>query len=247
MTEHVRRLEEITLNSSSALRQQFYDGWILRFSPGSEVKRSNSVTALYPSTLAVAAKIAYCEQAYAGAGLPTRFRLNASSLPAQLDRLLAERGYRKIEPTLVMLLPLRQCAAQPVAPGFAVKDLDEWITLSSALRGKPRETLEARRQRLASAPVSWFPVTLTVAAQTVCSGIGGRDGEYFGLFDLFTPEALRRRGYSTALAISLIETARASGASYAYLQVDEANGPARRIYERLGFCPVYTYWYRTQV
>jgi hypothetical protein len=35
MTEQIRRLEEITLNSSSAQQQCFYDGWVLRFSPGS--------------------------------------------------------------------------------------------------------------------------------------------------------------------------------------------------------------------
>jgi GNAT superfamily N-acetyltransferase len=244
MTAQIRRLEEITLNSSSAQQQCFYDGWVLRFSPGSEVKRANSVTALYPSTLELAAKIDYCEQAYAQAGLPTQFRVNAASVPAQLDQVLGERGYRKIEPTAVMHLALDRHAPRPVAPGFTPRLINDWITVSSALRGKPRETLEARKQRLGNAAVTWLPSTLEIDGQTVSSGIGAREGEYFGLFDLFTPEALRRRGYSTALLYGLLEAARSSGARYAYLQVDEANIPARRIYELLGFAPIYSYWYR---
>jgi|ERR1700674_551742 N-acetylglutamate synthase len=246
MSERIRRLEEITLNSSGAQQQCFYDGWVLRFSPGSEVKRANSVTALYPSLLELPAKIDYCERAYAQAGLQTQFRLNATSLPAQLDQVLGERGYHKIQPTTLMHLPLDRHASRPVAPGFTPRSIDDWITVSTALRGKARETLEARKQRLGSAAVIWLPATLEIDGRTVSSGIGAREREYFGLFDLFTPEAWRNRGYSTALLSGLLEAARASGARYAYLQVDEANTPARRIYELLGFAPIYSYWYRVK-
>jgi GNAT superfamily N-acetyltransferase len=244
MNEQIRRLEEITLNSSSALQQRFYDGWVLRFSPGSEVKRANSVSALYPSILEPTVKIDYCERTYAQAGLPIRFRLNAASIPQELDLLLERRGYRKIEPTLVMRLVLDEHPPRSVAAGFTPRRIDDWISISSALRGTPRETLQARAQRLASAAVNWEPVTLDIDQQTVSSGIGAGEDEYFGLFDLFTPEASRNRGYSTALVYGLLESARRNGARYAYLQVDEANAPARRIYERVGFQPIYSYWYR---
>ena len=50
------------------------------------------------------------------------------------------------------------------------------------------------------------------------------------------PEA-RRRGYATALAATAVEAARASGAERTYLMADP-DGPAKTIYERLGFRPV---------
>jgi ribosomal protein S18 acetylase RimI-like enzyme len=43
----------------------------------------------------------------------------------------------------------------------------------------------------------------------------------------------------------LLDRARRSGARIAYLQVDAANAPARRIYDRLGFRDAYSYHYRT--
>ena len=35
-----------------------------------------------------------------------------------------------------------------------------------------------------------------------------------------------------------------NGARHAYLQVVEANQPARTLYHALGFCDLYRYWYR---
>src|SRR5436190_1229835 len=112
--DEIHHFEEITLNSSSALKQMVYDGWVLRFSPGSNVKRANSVTALYPSTQPIDQKLTFCETAYAREGLHPLFRVNEFSNPYDLDRRLASRGYEKIDPTVLMTLSLDgNDAAQP--------------------------------------------------------------------------------------------------------------------------------------
>ena len=59
----LRRVEEIGLNALQTQRQYFYDGWVLRVSPG-KARRARSVNAHFGSTLPIAEKIAYCERLY---------------------------------------------------------------------------------------------------------------------------------------------------------------------------------------
>ena len=59
----LRRVEEASLNALQTQRQYFYDGWLLRVSPG-KARRARSVNAHFGSTLPLAQKIAYCERLY---------------------------------------------------------------------------------------------------------------------------------------------------------------------------------------
>jgi GNAT superfamily N-acetyltransferase len=246
MPVDVLRFEEITLNSSSALKQSLYDGWVLRFSPGSNVKRANSVTPLYPSSLPVEDKIDYCELAYAREGLPARFRVNQFCAPADLDDRLAAHGYQKIEPTLVMSLPLATALQPTPASGIKELPLGDWLHVAHRLRGEEKETVAAHRARLESLPMRRFHLVLEACDAAVCVGLGTLQGELFGLFDIFTPAPLRNRGYSKEVTQALLAIAVREGATLAFLQVDESNAPARRIYEGLGFQTVYSYWYRVK-
>ena len=49
----------------------------------------------------------------------------------------------------------------------------------------------------------------------------------------------RRRGIATALVLSACDALRSKGYRYAYLGTHEDNLPARRVYERIGFKPVF--------
>jgi len=68
------RIEEAGLNAMQTQRQLFYDGWLLRVSPG-VAKRARSVNAHFGSTLPLARKIAHCEDVYAQHALPPLFRM----------------------------------------------------------------------------------------------------------------------------------------------------------------------------
>src|SRR5215469_3521200 len=97
------RVEEAGLNALQTQRQLFYDGWLLRLSPG-KAKRARSVNPHFGSSLPVADKITYCESVYARHALPILFRLTPTSRPADLERVLADRGYEAFGETLVQTL-----------------------------------------------------------------------------------------------------------------------------------------------
>jgi hypothetical protein len=100
-----RRLEEVAMNAWPSLQQMLFDGWIVRLAQG-YTKRANSVNPLFESQLDVVDKIVACEHIFTAKGLPTVFRLTPFASPAQLDQVLAQRGYHVIDPTLVMHLEL---------------------------------------------------------------------------------------------------------------------------------------------
>src|SRR3954447_6731503 len=90
----IRQTEEFTLNAWPALRQVLLDGWVLRF-VGGYTRRSNSVNPLYPGSGDVRERVRACKRIYASAGLPPTFKLTPDSVPAGLDRVLVDSGYRE--------------------------------------------------------------------------------------------------------------------------------------------------------
>src|SRR5207237_9046273 len=106
-----RRWEEVSRIAWPSLQQMLLVGWMVRLAQG-YTKRANSVNPLFGSRLDVVDKIVACEHIFAARGLPTVFRLTPFASPAQLDQVLAQRGHRVIDPTLVMHLALHHASIQ---------------------------------------------------------------------------------------------------------------------------------------
>lgn len=248
----LRRIEEASLNAWPAVQEILLDGWLLRFA-GGYTKRSNSVTALYPGTLDVEAKIDACEAHYAARDLPTIFRITPFADPEDLDERLAHRGYREIDPTLVLGIDLERWLEAsgeggPSPSMLRSQPLDDWQELYEAFAGK-------LLPRVHTTLVTSIPVRgalrlklgcLEHAGRLVSCGIGVIEEPYLGLFSLITDPVLRRRGYGRATVDGLLGWGMTEGARFAYLQVEADNEPARRLYDRVGFCELYRYWYRVK-
>ncbi|MGZ5583380.1 MAG: hypothetical protein ACXWF2_09760, partial [Usitatibacter sp.] len=151
MIPDLRRVEELSLNSSAPPGQLLYDGWLLRMLPG-KAKRARSVNAVYPSSLPLGAKIAYCERLYGTARLPALFRITPFSQPPGLDAELGRRGYGRFDTTAV-----ESTAIDPSRFGEGsarVMELPQWIEAIGDLRGSPPQHRAAHLARLEGMPLT---------------------------------------------------------------------------------------------
>lgn len=239
-----RRIEELLLNATQPRQQLQYDGWLLRLARN-DVKRASSVVAAYGSSLLLGTKIDHCEHVYAEHGLPVIFRLTPFSQPAGLDEALAARGYERFERSLCMSAPL-DVALPPIRNDlrFERPHLTSWLEVAAGLRGLPPERKHAEYERLFESTLPGFSLIALLGDEPVGCGLVMVEDDYAGLFDVCTAQQHRGRGVGTALSAELMRTARLHGARRAWLSVLDDNAPALRVYEKLGFQPVYDYWYR---
>jgi len=239
-----RRLEEVAMNAWPAFQQVLVDGWVLRFANG-YTKRANSINPLYESQEPIDAKIALCERFYAAKHLPALFRLTSCLAPAELDTALEQRGYRQIDPSLVLTLDLRGPGPAPdPATDLRDEDLDSWMAQFEQDNDHGAWQHETHRALLRSIPAQRLLAVSVKDGKRGGCGMGVLEGEFFGLFDLVVAPGQRNHGYGAQLVAAMLDWARQRGAAVAYLQVMRANAPARRVYAKLGFVEAYRYWYR---
>jgi ribosomal protein S18 acetylase RimI-like enzyme len=238
------RVEEAGLNALQTQRQMFYDGWLLRLSPG-KAKRARSVNPHFGSTLPVEDKIAYCERLYAARGLPVLFRITPFRRPSGLEDVLAARGYVAFEPTLVQVAGL---ARPPQVDGAEVAltspPIREFVAAVARLRGSSPEQREAHLERLLNTPLHAHPVLAVVNGEPVAAGQVALDDGLAGIFDVVTSESARNRGIATRVVERLLAWAWEHKAAHAYLQVEAGNAPALAIFRKFGFATAYQYHYR---
>lgn len=235
-----RRLEELSLNSSAPPGQRLYDGWLLRFLPG-KAKRPRSVNPIYPSRLPLGEKIAHCERAYGAARLPAIFRITPFCEPAGLAAELELRGYARFDTTAV---ESARIDPSRIRPGEAQPmNLGAWIDAVGELRGSPPEHRAAHRARLEAIGLPMRAVAVESGGRVVATGLTVLEDECAGLFDIATHERARRQGHARSVVAALLSTAWELGARHAYLQVQDDNAPARRLYREFGFEERYLYWY----
>jgi len=239
------RVEEAGLNALQTQRQLFYDGWLVRLSPG-KAKRARSVNAHFGSTLPLAAKIAYCEALYRQHGLPPLFRITPFVQPADLERALAADGYVAFNPTLVVATSLAQAPDAAAIDGATIEypDAPAFVDIVGELRGSPAVQRDAHRERLAQTPLASRLAVVRAGGRVVCAAQVAIDGDLAGIFDVVTAEDARGNGYARFACAALLDWARGEGARASYLQVDARNEPALALYRKFGFATLYTYHYR---
>mgnify|MGYP003477809512 FL=1 len=88
------------------------------------------------------------------------------------------------------------------------------------------------------------PSTPAASETTLAVGTGVIDGNWLGVFSMWTRSARRRRGLAAAVLGDLTAWATRHGCHLAYLQVEESNKAGRTVYTRLGFEEAYRYHYR---
>jgi ribosomal protein S18 acetylase RimI-like enzyme len=238
------RIEEAGLNALQTQRQLFYDGWLLRLSPG-KAKRARSVNAHFGSSLPLERKIAYCERLYAAHDLPVLYRITPFVQPADLDARLGDAGYRAFDPTLVQVVDL------DAPPAYFDADVTltspavaPFVASVATLRGSTPREQEAHLERLRESALRTFRVCALRDGALVGAAQAALDDDVAGVFDVLTAEHARGQGIATAMVARLLASAWEHGARRAYLQVNADNAPALAAYRKLGFATAYEYHYR---
>jgi ribosomal protein S18 acetylase RimI-like enzyme len=209
--------------------------------PG-HAKRARCVNAVYPSTLPLSEKVAYCERLYREQRLPLVFRITPFSEPPTLDAELDRLGYPPFDPTSVEVASIEPGLLQPGPAEFL--PLPAWVEAVGALRGSPPGHCASHLERLQASPLSHRSLVIRHQGRVVATGLTIVEDGWAGLFDIVTDNGARRQGYGRQLVQGLLHTAWSLGARRAYLQVTVDNTPARALYARLGFRERYQYWYR---
>ena len=237
-------MEELSLNAWPAHQTLLYDGWVLRFADG-YTKRANSINPLYPSTIDLVEKIAFCESIYQERKLGVVYKLTSASRPGDLDETLSERGYGKDSPTSVQVLELGSGDVWLARNTDLIESLsDQWLDSfcrMSAVDDRRRGALQ--RILLNILPHHCF-ASLMMDGKVIAAGLGVLQAGYIGLFDIVVDPKFRSRGYGQQIVESILYWGKRNGAQYSYLQVMLNNPPALHLYSKIGYTERYQYWYR---
>lgn len=235
----------MSLSAWPALGLIVLDGWLLRFA-GGYTKRANSVNPTFVGRLPAVDKIPTCETHYERLALPTIFRLPSISPVPEVDGLLAERGYGRLDKTSVRLAKLgRALEIVDGAIEIGRTPSREWLETQRRWHDLDRDRMARHQAILAAIPHPTAFVALREEGTIAALGVAVLQGEFACLNDISTDPGRRRRGLGRRLTAALMGWARLSGAEAAYLQVVKTNRPALALYGQLGFDrELYRYHYR---
>lgn len=241
--EKTKLYEELSQNGHPALQAEAYDGWVLRFANG-YTNRANSVSVIYPSKLNIHEKITECEKRYAARNLPAVFKITDNTCE-ELDGILEAKGYALITPTNVMEANLRSANFKADKNAVLSDYADaQWQKDFFALTRQTDQTkIDTARQIFAGVKNPVICARIISCGKTVSCGAAVIERGFAGLINIVTDEAERRKGYGEKVCETLLAYARQT-AHTSYLQAEKGNAAALNLYAKLGYKPVYSYWYR---
>jgi ribosomal protein S18 acetylase RimI-like enzyme len=241
----IRKLEEISMNSWPSLKNEVYDGWVLRYSNG-YTKRANSVIPLYKSSLPIIEKIEMCREKYYSMNLPFIFKI--TELNKDIEDVLDNYKFETIDISIVKTININNIQNKIDKNIFMSNKLnDEWTNAYfqfSNLQEKEKQLTSI--EMLHRIPGSLITSLMKMNQKVLGVGLGIINSNYLGLFDIIVDEKYRRNGYGKDIVLSLLAEAKCRKINTAYLQVIENNVIANSLYEKIGFKDVYRYWYRKE-
>ncbi len=238
----ITQLEEVSLGGWPAMEEEKYDNWILRASSG-YTGRANSIVPLDRGSIDIDEKLTYCEYWYNCRGLPVTFKITDAS--NYLTPYLDLRNYGERQRVNVQTLNLSNFNYTYTLKADTCS-VDDWIDAYKIITNQSEETLliHASLLNLLKKKAD-FAVIISNNIPVSC-GVCINQGEYAGIFDIYTATRARNHGFARELIINLINRSKETGAQYMYLQVIANNTTAVSLYEKFGFKTQYQYWYRYQ-
>jgi GNAT superfamily N-acetyltransferase len=181
------------------------------------------------------------EAAYRERGLPPAFRIADVPSLGPVCAELARRGFAPAQPTIVKIGSVEQLAAFSEASANVLDRPDEaWAAVFLGEGFDPTDGAH-RVAALTRSPDALYGAA-GAGGRTQAVGVMSFGAAGAGVHGMRTAPAHRGQGLASAILAALGRAARARGVARVFLQVEEAN-PARTIYRRAGFSPVWRYHY----
>lgn len=236
-------IDQLTRAGWPALEEVRVDGWIARFA-GGVTQRANSVLPL-AAPVDLDGAIARVERLYAERGLPVVFQLGPGAQPAELDRVLADRGYEFGSPTSVQTAEVG-AVTRPAGVDLAEVPDQDWLDLWWAVDGRgDADALAVAEKILTGGPALY--ATVRDRGRALAVGRLALVDQWGGVYCLAVRPEARRRGLGGAVLAGLLAAGRERGVTRSWLQVRAENTAARRLYEHAGYTEATRYHYRSSV
>lgn len=235
-------LERIAARGWPGLRNEWLSGWLLR-AGGGWTGRANSALQFDDTEHDLAVLLDHVQRWYHRRRLPPTIQV---PLPAraQLRDQLEDRGWTPRWGAVVMTARVsdvlsRVTTATPARITIADEPDDAWLAAyhyrGGALPAVARDVL------CAGSRPRFLAVVEDGATVAICRVASDRD--WIGITAVEVGQSHRRRGLATHLLVAALKLAYADGSGHVYLQTEDANVVARRLYERAGFVPHHVYRY----
>jgi ribosomal protein S18 acetylase RimI-like enzyme len=240
--DEVESLERATFAAVPPQALESLDGWLLGLDDGTVGRAHSAVPTRHQR--ANAAVLDEVMARYARRGLAAVFRV--PRLPAfdSVRAALAGRGYAGGKPTLTMTGDLEAMAAMASAAQVELLAAPDprWEAVFLGEGFDPQEAA-GRLAILRRARDNVFAAAV-LEGQVAAVGTGCYAEGWCGIHGMRTAPAWRGRGLASAVLAALAHEARLRGIGRAFLQVEEGNETAQRLYRRAGLRVAwgYEYW-----
>lgn len=241
----IEAIERATLAAVPPASFEELPGWLVPLDPGT-VGRSHSAVPLSHDAPDLAGVDAV-ERCFARAKLPAVWRL---PMLAQFDGLsgdLTRRGYQPTQPTCVQIGCVNEMLRDAALPTGAVLSLSAkptpaWTSVYlgpgfDPMDGACRVALLGRGEHTTYAAVE-------LNGQALASGAMSASNGWASIHGMRTAPEARGQGLAGAVLAALAGHAHGRGLKRVFLQVEQGNAVAQRLYAARGFKTawVYQYW-----
>lgn len=226
-------IEAAVVRAWPALEIAEVDGWLWRYASGGSL-RANSVAALAFTGSDPDAAVSAIERLYEAKDAPCRFTVSEASAPADLDGLLASRGYKRGEDHVTMAKDIASSTLPLPADVTVTREpTPEWLDIYLGGLSADRRIVAPRM--LAGLPPQHSYFGCNRAGHLVSSGLSVVDGLLASVQCMATLGEARRQGGARAVLQAIEVHARDAGCDRLYLQAEAANTAALSLYEAFGF------------
>lgn len=235
----VEAIERATLAAVSPAEVFEGRGWLAGLENGS-IRRARSAVPLRHDLSANVQAIEAVKRAYVSRDLTPAFRIADVDGLEEVRAALAAMGFRPEQPTLVMAAPVSGLIG--AEPGEVLTSPDDaWRDVFTGEGFDPDDG--AYRVAVLSRCSGAAFGRVREGGLTVAVGVAAFGHDWASVHGMRTARAHRGRGHAGRVLAALAAEAARRGLDKMFLQVEEANAPARALYARKQFETAWRYRY----